>query len=185
MQDRGRELLGSNLFQTLHQLRRQLRLRAAQRPQLQGVSDHIVETDRPRTLCQSGERFGLVLKHFAAPLLVKQLVQPFSGSSVVLVNQFRVCCGKPHRPVEVAAEPAPALLVHQFGKQIVERRKIGAVLPLFFWLTATLRDAAPGTQTIISTTDPHSGIAGQQRAVRSMMNTPPSDGHFDRTGQTA
>ena len=25
MQDRGRELLGSNLFQTLHQLRRQLR----------------------------------------------------------------------------------------------------------------------------------------------------------------
>ena len=119
-------------------------------------------------------RAGVYLK----PLLVQV-------ASVVLVNQFRVCCGKPHRPVEVAAEPASALLVHQFGKRIVERRKIGAVLPLFFWLTATLRDAAPGTQTIISTTDPHSGIAGQQRAVRSMMNTPPSDGHFDRTGQTA
>lgn len=61
--------------------------------------------------------------------------------------------------MEVAAEPAPALLIHQFGKLIVERRKIGAMLPFLFGRTTALGYAAPGAQTIVSKTDSFSRIA--------------------------
>ena len=153
-QDIGGHFLRAYLLKLFCQLCRQLRLRAAQGAKLQGVSDHIVKADRPRALCQGGQALRLVLKHFAAPLLVKQLVQLPSGCCVVLMHQIRVRQSKLHGPVKVAAEPAPALFVHQLGKLFVERREIGAVLPLLVGRTAALRDAAPGAQAVVGKTDP-------------------------------
>ena len=167
-QDIGRHFLRAHLLKPLCQFRRQLRLRTAQGAQLQGVGDHIVKADRPRALCQGGQALRLVLKHFAAPFMVKQLVQLPGGSCVVLMHQARVCQSKLHGPVKVAAEPAPALLVHQLGKLLVERRETGAVLPLLTGCTAALGNTAPGAQAVVSKTDLLPRIAGQQRAVQSV-----------------
>lgn len=167
-QDIGRHFLRTDLLKPFRQLRRQLRLRAAQGAKLQGVGDHIVKADRPRALCQGGQALRLVLKHFAAPLMVKQLVQLPGGICIVLMHQVRVRQSKLHGPVKVAAEPAPALLVHQLGKLLVERREIGAVLPLLMGLTAALGNATPGAQAVVSKTDPLPRVSGQQGAVRSV-----------------
>lgn len=167
-QDIGRHFLRAYLLKPFCQLRRQLRLRAAQGAQLQGVGDHIVKADRPRTLCQGGKALRLILKHFAAPLMVKPLVQLPGGSRIVLMDQVRVRQSKLHGPVKVAAEPAPALLVHQLGELLVERREIGAVLPLLMGRAAALGNTALGAQAIVSKADPFSRVAGQQGAVRSV-----------------
>ena len=59
-QDIGRHFLRADLLKPFRQFRRQLRLRAAQGAQLQGVGNHIVKADRPRALCQGGEALRLI-----------------------------------------------------------------------------------------------------------------------------
>ena len=116
----GRQLLRPHSFNFCLKLLGQIHLISSQQAQLQCIGKHIVKADDPRGIRFGGKQRHLKLPHLFAPLRIKLLVQLSGGLEIRFPHYLGGVPHKSHGGVEMSAEPAPAILIHQCRELWVE-----------------------------------------------------------------